>query len=207
MTIRNPNDRWTLAGFTLVELAMSAAVLSIFATGLVAVVSRGFNVLRASQADSAAALALEQRVDQFARATWTEATCNYPPLDDADPDDVADGASEDPDEPYTTDYDTEITDLDTAPGVVELLSVQCDPLAGLNGVTETITIVPYPTPGAKFITATRTGTNVSATTSSGADDYRFISYEKAIEVTFRISWVSRGRTKSLATKTVIAKGS
>ncbi|MEP6822034.1 MAG: prepilin-type N-terminal cleavage/methylation domain-containing protein [Chthoniobacterales bacterium] len=199
--------RPSLAGFTLVEVCVSAAVLGIFSIGLFASITRGFSVIRSSRNDSAAALALEKRMDQFSRAVWTDVTCNYPPLEEGDPEDPPDGAEVDPDAVYSTEYGDELGDLDTAPGVVRILAVPCDALNNLDGVEEKITIVPYPDAGAKFITGTRSGTTITTSLSSGDDDYRFITQEKAVKVTARISWQSGGQTKSIATQTIVAKGS
>lgn len=195
------------SGFTIVEVLVASGVLGLAAVGIFGLASQAFVVLKGSREDSAAALALEYRLEQVRRSTWNAITSQEPPPDAFIPEvDLDDADYTDPaEDTYTSEYINDLGDADLTPGAVALLAVTPDSLGSLAGASETFRIVPFPTTDAKQIVVTRTAAGAVSTAGSSSD-YAQISLEDAVQVTAIISWQSdRGITRSLASTTIVSR--
>lgn len=144
--IRDNNAR---RAFTIVELMVAAGILAIALGSIFALNSQVMNSIRRGTSASYASQLIQERMEQFRRAAWTELTSNYPPEAD-DPADAGydSDADEDgtvyTDETYATEFPYDLTDLDdTTPGLQELMSVATASAAQLPNVTETVRIETY----------------------------------------------------------------
>ena len=135
--------------FTIAEVLIAAAVLAVGIASVVALNSQVEWSLRRGVTSSYASQLIQERMEQFRRAAWTELTSNYPPETD-DPADV--GYDSDPDEDgtvyvddtYSTDFPYDLTGLDaTVPGLQSLLATATASSAQLSNVVETVTVETY----------------------------------------------------------------
>lgn len=138
------------AAFSVMEVMLAAAILAIVAGSLFAFNSQVMNVMRRSTVSSYASQVIQERMEQFRRAAWTELTSNYPPLN-ADSDSTTyDGDSGDPDptvyadDVYATDFPYDLSDLDSSvPGLLDVMSVSTMSAAQLPNVVERVTVECY----------------------------------------------------------------
>jgi len=126
---------------------IASGVLVVALGSVFALNSQVMNYLRRGATASFASQLIQERMEQFRRASWTELTSNYPPNDD-DPVDIdydvdADG---DPyiDDVYPTEFPYDIADLDTlSPGLQEVMATATGSASQLPNVTERITVECY----------------------------------------------------------------
>ncbi len=71
-----------MGGFSLVELLCAVGVMAIGFTSVAAIYSHSVRTLRRSTVASFASQLIQERMEQFRRASWTDITCDYPPADD-----------------------------------------------------------------------------------------------------------------------------
>lgn len=137
------------AGFTIAELMVATGILAVAVSSLFALNQQVVRNLKRSTSASYASQLIQERMEQFRRASWTELTSNYPP-ETEDPADV--GYDADPDEDgtvyvddtYSTDFPYDLTGLDaTVPGLQSLLATSTASSAQLSNVVETITVETY----------------------------------------------------------------
>jgi hypothetical protein len=137
------------AGFTILEVAMAAGVLAIALGSIFALNSQVTSHVRRGVSGSYASQLIQERMEQFRRAAWTELTSNYPPVSDDAADsgydsDLDAGETAYVDDSYATDFPYDLSDLDdTAPGLQELMAVATASAAQLPNVTETIKVETY----------------------------------------------------------------
>jgi type II secretory pathway pseudopilin PulG len=140
--------RRPLAAFSLVEVMVAATVLAIGLGSVVAINSNVIGLLRRSTSASYASQLMQERMEQFRRAAWTEITSNYPPDDDDHGSVGYDEDSEDGgslvDDDYPTEFPYDEADLDSlTAGLVSLMGVPTASAAQLRGVKETVRVETY----------------------------------------------------------------
>lgn len=111
--------------------------------------SQVVNFLRRGTSGSFASQLIQERMEQFRRAAWTEITSNYPPKDD-DPADAGYDSDTDPDvetyvdDVYPTDFPYDLEDLDSlSPGLKDLMAIAPASAAQLKDVKERVTVEAY----------------------------------------------------------------
>lgn len=144
--MRLPKHPRTYAAFTIAEVLASVTLLAIACGSLVALNGYAFTSLRRGVVASYASQLIQERMEQFRRAAWTEITCNYPPAED-DPEDV-----EEPDpeaepyyeDPYPTKFPYDAAELDALePGMKTMMALGQGSAAQLADVKETVRVEAY----------------------------------------------------------------
>lgn len=143
------SPRFRTAAFTVVEVLVAAGVLAIGIGSVVVLNSQIVRTLRRGAASSFASQLIQERMEQFRRAAWTEITSNYPP-DLEDPNDAGYDSDIDPsegtyvDDMYPTDFPYDLEDLDSlSPGLLELMGISTASAAQLRNVKERVTVEAY----------------------------------------------------------------
>ncbi len=208
--------------FSLVEVMVAAGILAIGLGAIVTLNSQVVNTLRRGTTASFASQLIQERMEQFRRASWTEITSNYPPADD-DPGSV--GYDGDPDadpyvdETYPTVFPYAASELDSlTPGMLTLLAVPTASATQLPNALETVkvevynaadtswtgfdwdgtplTLAPY-TAGGRPIIVTRQGNAVTQVSHSAV-----IVFATTARLTFTVTWNGtdgKPRTKETVT--------
>ena len=144
-------SRRSIAAFTIMEVMVAAGVVAVALGSIFALNSQVTSYVRRGVTGSYASQYIQERMELFRRAAWTDLTSNYPPMA-ADTSD--NGYDSDPDETDGTTYvdDTypagqfpyDLSDLDaTTPGLQDLLTSTPGSAAQLPNVVETITVESY----------------------------------------------------------------
>ncbi len=134
-----------VAAFTLLEVMVAAGVLAIGLGSLVAVNSQATRVMRRSASASFASQLIQERMEQFRRAAWTEITSNYPPDEEDTSSSGYDGDSEYIDDPpYPTQFPYDLADLSSlSAGMNDLMAVPTASAQHLKNVIETVRVEAY----------------------------------------------------------------
>lgn len=129
---------------------MAAGILAVALGSVFALNSQVVNSVRRGATASFASQVIQERIEQFRRAGWTELVSNYPPLlDDPNAAGYDGDADEDDgtvyvDDPYDTTFDFNLTDLgDTEPGLKDLMSTATASAAQLPNLIETVKLETY----------------------------------------------------------------
>ncbi len=211
----SPRVGWRQQAFTIVEVAVGAALLSVILGGVFALTSRSYSVLRAGREESSAAIAFEYRLEQMRRAPWPEVTSeSVAPEDDGGADDVdleddgtpmeSDEETPSPSDPvYSTEFPDDLADLAlSTPGVASILAVPSPVENSLRALSEQITVAPWPPRPVTPIRVERAN-GVVTILSHNAD----MCDEKAVTVVVRTAWKSAdNRDRAWEVITVIAHG-
>lgn len=138
------------AAFTILEVMIAAGILAIALGSVFALNTQVTNSVRRGVSGSYASQLIQERMEQFRRASWTDLTTNYPPVAD-DPADA--GYDSDPpdtgdptyvDDTYTSDFNYDLSDLgDTTAGLADLMSTPTASSVQLPNVTETVKVETY----------------------------------------------------------------
>ncbi|PYJ10846.1 MAG: hypothetical protein DMF06_04640 [Verrucomicrobia bacterium] len=135
-----------LAAFSILEVMIASGVLVVALGSVFALNSLVMNYLRRGATASFASQLIQERMEQFRRASWTELTSNYPPNPD-DPNDVGYDADDDGtyvDDVYPTEFPYDIADLDSlTPGLKDVMAVAMGSAAQLPNLTERVTVECY----------------------------------------------------------------
>ena len=135
------------AAFTILEIMVAAGVLAVAVSGVFALNSQVVNNLRRSTVSSYASQLIQERMEQFRRASWTELTSNYPPDDDDPADDGYDVDTEDDpyvEDTYPTEFPYDMDDVDAlTPGLEALMATSTASAAQLGNVVETVRVETY----------------------------------------------------------------
>ncbi len=138
-----------MAAFTIVEVMVAAGILAVALGSVFALNSQVVNSIRRGASASFASQMIQERMEQYRRAAWTELISNYPPLTedpadanyDSDPDE--DGTVY-TDDPYSSEFKFDLTNLDaTTPGLLDLMETATASSAQLPGVSETVKLETY----------------------------------------------------------------
>jgi len=144
---RKQSIRASVAAFTLTEVMVAASVMALGIGSLVALNSQVINVMRRGVVGSFASQLIQERMEQFRRAAWTEITSNYPPAEDDPSDDNYDVDADDGvyvDDTYPTDFPYAIEELDSLnPGLLTLMGTSTISAAQLPNVVERVTVETY----------------------------------------------------------------
>jgi len=222
MPLKRPHRRQRrCSAFTIAEVFIAAAILLIAISSVAVLNSQVIAQLRRGTSASFASQLIQERMEQFRRAAWTELTSNYPP-DSTDPNDANyDGDSDGSyvDDVYPTEFPYDLDDLDSVtmglqevlavptasaaqlPNVVERATVECynasnNPLEIFDADGSTITIQPFTTGGTPIIVERANG--VVTTLSSNV----VAVLNTTIRLTFRVTWTGSDnvtRTKETVT--------
>ena len=130
---------------------VAAGVLALALGSVFALNSQVTAHVRRGVTGSYASQLIQERIEQFRRAAWTDLTSNYPPVSD-DPSDS--GYDSDPDETDGTvylddsyppgEFPYDLSDLDASnPGLDDLLAITPASAAQLPNLVETITVETY----------------------------------------------------------------
>jgi type II secretory pathway pseudopilin PulG len=136
--------RRAAAAFSLAEVMVAAGVLAIGLGSIVAVNSNVMGLLRRGATASFASQLMQERMEQFRRASWTEITSNYP-VEELEPNE---GCDEDGCPLVDDDYPDSFPFADAEPasllpGLLSLLAVPTASAAQLPNVVETVTVENY----------------------------------------------------------------
>lgn len=222
-TLAEGRRRSGCAAFSLVEVMVAAGVLAIGLGAIVTLNSQVVNTLRRGSTASFASQLIQERMEQFRRASWTEITSNYPPDDDDSGsvgyDDDTDG---DPyvDETYPTEFPYDESDLDSlTPGMLTLLAVPTASATQLPNALETVkvetynaantswtgfdwngdplTLAPYTTGGRPIIVTREAGAVTQVSHNA------VIVFATTARLTFTVAWKgSDGQTRTKETVTL-----
>jgi len=150
VTIKSSLTRKNLA-FTLIEVMMAASVLAVALGSIFALNSQVIRELRRGTASSFASQLIQERMEQFRRAAWTELTSTYPP-DTEDPNDAGYDSDLDTtngevayvDDAYPTEFPYDLEEVEAlTPGLAELMAVPSASAAQLRDVVERVTVQTY----------------------------------------------------------------
>jgi len=144
---RKQSIRASIAAFTLTEVMVAASVMALGIGSLVALNSQVINVMRRGVVGSFASQLIQERMEQFRRAAWTEITSNYPPAEE-DPNDAGYDSDVDGDvyvdDTYPTEFPYAIDELDSLnPGLLTLMATSPVSAAQLPNVVERVTVETY----------------------------------------------------------------
>lgn len=195
--------------FTLVELTVTVAVVSVAFSSLMLVSGRLSNMLRSCNDATLVNQSIQERLEQLRSASWNTLTSEETPADDLDilSDDSSD-ASTDPTTEVLTDPTVFPDDLPDSnglePGLLDILSKACLSSTGLSNLTEMITVTKYPE-GSTPIRARRNpdgSLTVLSFTPTLAD-------ETMVRVVVQMSWTAsaNGQIRTQAGQIVLTKSS
>jgi type II secretory pathway pseudopilin PulG len=154
MVITKPSrlrlGRRCIAAFTIVEVMVAASIIAIALGSIFALNSQVTSYVRRGVTGSYASQFIQQRMEQFRRAAWTDLTSNYPPISD-DPNDAGYDTDADEtdgtvytDDSYASDFPYDLTDLDAStPGLQDLLATIPTTASQLPNLVETVTVETY----------------------------------------------------------------
>ena len=137
------------AAFTLAEVLVAMGVLAVGVASVAALNSQIVNTLRRGTTGSYASQLIQERMELFRRAAWTEITSNYPPAtedpNDANYDSDADDLGENyVDDVYPTEFPYSIEELDSLnPGLLTLMAIPAQSASQLPNVVERVTVEAY----------------------------------------------------------------
>lgn len=128
---------------------MAISVLGIGIASVAALNSQVVNTLRRGTSGSYASQLIQERMEQFRRAAWTEITSNYPPAPE-DPSDVGYDADADEDgtvyvdDTFSSVFPYAIEELDSlVPGLLTLMAIPTQSASQLPNVVERVTVEAY----------------------------------------------------------------
>ncbi|HJT80411.1 MAG TPA: type II secretion system protein [Chthoniobacterales bacterium] len=137
------------AGFSLVEVMVAMGVLIVGISSVFVLNSQVVNTLRRGTSGSFASQLIQERMEQFRRAAWTEITSNYPPNEE-DPADIGYDSDADDngenyvDDVYPTEFPYDLEDLDSlSPGLKEVMAIVPASAAQLPNLKERVTVEAY----------------------------------------------------------------
>jgi type II secretory pathway pseudopilin PulG len=140
-----------LSAFTIVEVMVAAGVLALALGSIFALNSQVINNLRRGTVSSFASQLIQERMEQFRRAAWTELTSSYPP-DNVDPADAGydsdidttNGETAYVDDTYPTEFPYDLAEVEAlTPGLQDLMAVPASSAAQLPNVLERVTVQTY----------------------------------------------------------------
>ena len=148
MPNRRPGGRnFHYSAFTILEVMVAASILAVAISSLFLLNSQVIGNIRRGAVGSFASQLIQERMEQFRRAAWTELTSNYPP-DPTDPADTGYDSDTDGDpyvdDTYPTEFPYNIEELDSlSPGLQDLMGTATASASQLPNVVERVTVEAY----------------------------------------------------------------
>ena len=149
ITSPSRSRRARLAGFSIVEVIVATSIMAIALGSVFALNSQVINNIRRGTKSSFASQLIQERMEQFRRAAWTELTSTYPPEEEDPADAGYDSDSDDDgssylDDVYPTEFPYDLTEVAAlAPGLQEVMAVPAASSAQLPNVVERVTVQTY----------------------------------------------------------------
>ena len=137
--------------FSLVEIMVAVGILAIALGSVFALNSQVMNSIRRGTKGSFASQLIQERMEQFRRASWTELTSSYPPEDEDPADagydsdiDADNGETAYLDDTYPTEFPYDLAEVAAlTPGLQDLMAVPAASAAQLPNVVERVTVQTY----------------------------------------------------------------
>jgi prepilin-type N-terminal cleavage/methylation domain-containing protein len=196
-------------GFTLVELSITVAVVSVAFSSLILLNGRLSNMLRSANDCTLVNQTLQERMEMLRSANWNTLTSEETP--DADMDVSSDDATDESTDPSnevltdTTEFPDDLPDSSgDEPGLLTLLDKVCSSAAGINNLTETITVTKYPE-GSTAIKVRRNPDGSLTTLSHNPN----LANEAMVRVVVQLTWVNSAdnRTRNQSGQIILTKSS
>jgi prepilin-type N-terminal cleavage/methylation domain-containing protein len=206
-------------GFSLAELMVAVGVVAIGLGSIVAMNGWVTNALRRGNSASYASQLIQERMEQFRRAAWTDITSNYPPGDANDAADY-DNDTNYIDDDYPSEFPYDIADIDSLePGLMDLMAVPTSSASQLQNVVETVTVETYNASNSPLTIFDADGSNLTIQPFSvggtpiivqrangvvtKVSHNAVIVLNTTVRMTLRVSWRgSDGRTRTKETVTL-----